>query len=44
MEKSSEMTEDDYKKFQKENQDLTDKWIEKISEASVSKEKEIMEV
>jgi len=44
MEKKSEISEDDLKKFQKDNQDITDKWIEKISEASKIKEKEIMEV
>ena len=44
MEKSSDITEDDLKKFLKDNQDITDKWIDKISEATDKKEKEIMEV
>ncbi len=44
MEKKSEITEDDLKKFQKDNQEITDKWIEKITESSKIKEKEIMEV
>lgn len=44
MEKTSEMTEDDYKQYTKENQEITDKWIDKISEAATTKEKEIMEV
>ncbi|MCF7792662.1 MAG: ribosome recycling factor [Candidatus Cloacimonetes bacterium] len=44
MEKSSDISEDDQQRGLKEIQDLTDKWIEKISDASSSKEKEIMEV
>ncbi len=44
MQKDSEITEDDQKRGLKEIQDLTDKWIEKISAATASKEKEIMEV
>ena len=44
MEKSSEISEDDQKKGMKEIQELTDKWIDNISDASSSKEKEIMEV
>jgi ribosome recycling factor len=44
MEKASEITEDEFKKFTKETQDLTDKWIEKISDSAIVKEKEIMEV
>lgn len=44
MEKSSEINEDDSKKMQKEIQDITDDWIEKISEAAGNKEHEIMEV
>lgn len=44
MEKSSDISEDEQKRGLKEIQDLTDKWIEKISEASASKEKEVMEV
>ena len=44
MEKDSEISEDDQKKGLKEIQDLTDLWTEKISDAAVHKEKEIMEV
>lgn len=44
MEKDSEISEDDLKKCLKDVQDLTNTWIDKISETSKSKEKEIMEV
>ncbi len=44
MEKNSKISEDDEKKLEKDIQDLTDKWIDKISETAESKEKEIMEV
>ncbi|KQC11053.1 MAG: ribosome recycling factor [Candidatus Cloacimonas sp. SDB] len=44
MEKDSEITEDDLKKVMKDIQDLTDTWIDKISETAKSKETEIMEV
>ncbi len=44
MEKNSEITEDDLKKLLKDIQELTDKYIEKINEATKNKEKEIMEV
>lgn len=44
MEKDGEISEDEYKKALKDIQDLTDTWIEKISNALSSKEKEIMEV
>jgi ribosome recycling factor len=44
MEKDSKISEDEQKKGMKDIQDLTDNWIEKISAASVAKEKEIMEV
>ena len=44
MEKNGDISEDEQKKALKEIQELTDNWIEKISEASASKEKEIMEV
>jgi len=44
MEKSSDITEDDLKKALKDIQDLTDTWIDKISDTAKSKEKEIMEV
>ena len=43
-EKKSEITEDDLKKFLKDNQELTDKWVNKIGEATKSKDREIMEV
>lgn len=44
MEKNSEITEDDLKKVMKDIQELTDKMIDKISNASERKEAEIMEV
>lgn len=44
MEKDSEISEDECKKLMKDIQELTDKWIDKISEAAKSKESEIMEV
>lgn len=42
--KSSEISEDDEKKAQTEIQELTDTWIDRISETATNKEKEIMEV
>lgn len=42
--KASEMTEDDYKICEKDVQELTDKYIEKISQVLEVKEKEILEV
>lgn len=44
MEKNGEISEDEQKLGLKQIQDLTDKWIKKISEAGDNKEKEIMEV
>ncbi len=44
MEKNSEITEDDLKKLLKDIQELTDKFTDKITEATKNKEKEIMEV
>ena len=44
MEKNSEITEDDLKKLLKDIQDLTDKYTDKITEATKNKEKEIMAV
>lgn len=44
MEKNGDISIDEQKKLLKDIQDLTDKWIEKISETSDSKEAEIMEV
>ncbi|MBO6054046.1 MAG: ribosome recycling factor [Oscillospiraceae bacterium] len=40
--KSSEITEDDHKKAEKELQDLTDKYIKKIDELCAAKEKELL--
>jgi ribosome recycling factor len=40
--KSSEITEDDHKKAEKELQDLTDKFIKKIDELCAAKEKELL--
>jgi ribosome recycling factor len=44
LENKKEITEDDLKKYQEKIQDLTDKHIERINEALILKEKEIMEV
>ena len=44
MKKDSVITEDDEKKVLQEIQNLTDNWIDKISEVAKTKEKEIMEV
>ena len=44
LESKKEITEDDVEEYHKKTQDLTDKYIEKINEAVLSKEKEIMEV
>lgn len=44
MEKDSDISEDECKKLQKEIQNVTDEWIEKIIEAAKAKEQEIMEV
>ncbi len=44
MKKNNEITEDDVKDLEKDMQKLTDKFVEKIDAASVSKEKEIMTV
>lgn len=44
MEKNGDISIDEQKKLLKDIQNLTDKWIEKISETSDSKETEIMEV
>jgi len=41
---SKEITEDDLEQYHEKTQQLTDKYIEKINEALVLKEKEIMEV
>ncbi|HNX00441.1 MAG TPA: ribosome recycling factor [Candidatus Cloacimonadota bacterium] len=42
--KDSEISEDDEKRYLKDIQDVTDKWIQKVDEAEKVKEKEIMEV
>ena len=42
--KKSEITEDDQKKFEKDLQDLTDKYIKKVDELCAKKEKEVMEI
>ncbi len=42
-EKASEITEDDLKKFTKDVQDITDKYIKKIDEVYKIKEKEVLE-
>ncbi len=44
MKKNNEITEDDVKDLEKDMQKLTDKFVEKIDAASVSKEKEILTV
>ena len=43
MEKDSEITEDDLKKYQKETQDQTDAFIKKVDVILADKEKEIMD-
>ena len=43
LEKAHEISEDDYHRFHKEIQELTDKSIEELDKVSVAKEKEIME-
>ncbi|MFA5499141.1 MAG: ribosome recycling factor [Candidatus Cloacimonadia bacterium] len=43
-EKDSEITEDEHKRYQKDIQDLTDKWIDKITEAANNKESEVMSI
>lgn len=42
--KAGELTEDDFKDEEKKLQDMTDKFIAKIDEASTKKEKELMEL
>ena len=42
--KAGELTEDDFKDEEKKLQDMTDKFIAKIDEASAKKEKELMEL
>ena len=44
LKKDSEITEDDQKKAEKDLQELTDKYIKKVDEACVVKEKELMEL
>ncbi len=44
LKKNSEITEDDQKKAEKELQDLLDKYIKKVDEATAAKEKELMAI
>ena len=44
LESRKEITEDDVEEYHRKTQELTDKYVEKISEAVLFKEKEIMEV
>jgi len=44
MKKSGEISEDDEKKLLKDIQELTDKWIDKITEVTKTKEQEILTV
>ena len=44
MKKNSEMTEDEQKQSEKEVQELTDKYIKMIDDATSKKQKEIMEI
>ncbi len=44
MEKAGDITEDDLKKYQKDVQDHTDSYIEKIDGMASNKEKEIMDI
>jgi len=42
--KKSEITEDDQKKYEKDLQELTDKYVKKVEELCAKKEKELMEI
>ena len=42
--KKSEITEDDQKKYEKDMQELTDKYIKKVDDLCAKKEKELMEI
>ena len=44
LKKNSEITEDDQKKAEKDLQDMLDKYIKKVDEASAAKEKELMAI
>ena len=44
LKKKSEITEDDQKKAEKDLQDLLDKYIKKVDEATAAKEKELMAI
>ena len=44
LEKASELTEDDLRDYEKELQDLTDKFCKQIDEVAAAKTKEIMEI
>ena len=44
LQKKSEITEDDYKDFEKELQDMTDKRCKELDELAAKKEKELMAV
>ena len=44
LKKNSEITEDDQKKAEKDLQDLLDKYIKKVDEATAAKEKELMAI
>ena len=44
LKKNAEITEDDQKKAEKDLQDLLDKYIKKVDEATAAKEKELMAI
>ena len=44
LKKNSEITEDDQKKAEKDLQDMLDKYIKKVDEATAAKEKELMAI
>ncbi len=44
LKKNSEITEDEQKKAEKDLQDLLDKYIKKVDEATAAKEKELMAI
>ena len=44
MKKKNELSEDDLKDYEKEMQDLTDKYVKEIDEISKVKEKEILSI
>ena len=44
LKKNNEITEDDQKKAEKDLQDMLDKFIKKVDDATAAKEKELMAI